>query len=739
MRNFTSYLEKAAKFFLYLLPVLSLIIAGGFFGKLFLPGAVDLFFPFITGKNFFFRIIVEILLALWVFLWAFDKKYAPRPTLLFWAVSATLGILILSTFLGANPYRSFWSNYERMEGLISHLHLFAYFLVLTSVFREEKDWKRFFAVLVGVSVIISFYGYLQLLGKIRIYQSGTRVDATLGNSTYLAIFIIFHLFFLIYVFLSSSKLWAKLLSGVVFLFELPIVFFTATRGAILGLVGGLFLFSLLLAIFGKSKRFRVIAFSSLGVILILLAVFWMIKDTDFAKEQYILSRFRNLSFQEQTVTSRLTIWSMALEGSKENPILGWGLENFNLVFNKYFRPELWSQEPWFDRAHNVFFDWLISSGILGLLAYLSIFVVSLYLLWRNSSDILLPITLTSLFAAYFFHNLFVFDNLTSYFLFFSVLGFINFRARSNSEIRPHYAEVGPQLDPRKLALAVFVFLGVLTSLYWANLKPLLASKFLLNALQDMAARGQDTDLILGDFEKALKLETFGGQEVREQLAGYTNQVIASNLPLEEKQKVITKAVSEMEKQVHESPDDARGWLFLAILQSRQGRLDESRNSLEKALALSPKKQQIIFLLADVYISLNQKEKALELVRQAYESDPSYSEAIKNFIIVSVINGQVEFAEELSQKHFGAKIFPEKRLLNAYAAVSRYDRVRDIWLKLLEEEPSNPQYRVSLAASYLKLGQRQNAILEIRKAMELDARFKPEGERLISEIQAGRNP
>ncbi len=735
MRNFTSYLEKAAKFLLYLLPVLSLIIAGGFFGKLFLPGAGDLFFPFITGKNFFFRIIVEILLALWVFLWAFDKKYAPRPTLLFWAVLATLGILILSTFLGENPYRSFWSNYERMEGLISHLHLFAYFLVLTSVFREEKDWKRFFAVLVGVSIIISFYGYLQLLGKIRIYQSGTRLDATLGNSTYLAIFIIFHLFFLIYAFLRSQKLWAKILSGAVFLFELPIVFFTATRGAILGLVGGLVLFSLLLAIFGKSKRFRIIAFSSLGAILVVFAVFWAIKDTNFAKENYILSRFSNLSFQEQTVTSRLTIWSMAWEGSKENPILGWGLENFNLVFNKYFRPELWSQEPWFDRAHNVFFDWLISSGILGLLTYLSIFAASLYLLWRNYSDILLPITVTSLFAVYFFHNLFVFDNLTSYFLFFSVLGFINFRSRQNPP------EIGSRgsLDPRKLALAVFVFLGVLVSLYWANLKPLLASKFLLSALQDMAARGQDTDLILADFEKALKLETFGNQEVREQLAGYTNQVVASNLPPEEKQKVITKAVFEMEKQVRESPDDARGWLFLAILQSRQGRLDESRNSLEKALALSPKKQQIIFLLADIYISLNQKDKALELVRQAYEADSSYGEAVKNFIIVSVINGQVEFAEELSQKHFGEKIFPEKRLLNAYAAVSRYDRVRDIWLKLLEEEPSNPQYHVSLAASYLKLGQRQNAILEIRKAMELDPRFKPEGERLISEIQAGRNP
>src|SRR3990167_3276387 len=214
MRNFTSYLEKAAKFFLYLLPVLSLIIAGGFFGKLFLPGAGDLFFPFITGKNFFFRIIVEILLALWVFLWAFDKKYAPRPTLLFWAVSATLGILILSTFLGANPYRSFWSNYERMEGLISHLHLFAYFLVLTGVFKTYIRWRRFFCVVSASGALMALYGYRQALGLTAIsLQSGIRADGTFGNASYMAVFMILNAFIATHLFFSEERRWLKIIFG----------------------------------------------------------------------------------------------------------------------------------------------------------------------------------------------------------------------------------------------------------------------------------------------------------------------------------------------------------------------------------------------------------------------------------------------------------------------------------------------------------------------------------------------
>ena len=174
---------KIIKIGLFVLPALSLIVAGNFFANIFLPGVGDLFFPFITGKNFFFRIVVEILFALWAAAAIFDKKYRPRASPIFWAVLATVGVLTLSTIFGENPYRSFWSNYERMEGLVAHLHLLAYFLMLISVFKNETDWRRFFYFSIAVSFIIAIYSYLQFMGKLEIHQSSDRLDATLGNST----------------------------------------------------------------------------------------------------------------------------------------------------------------------------------------------------------------------------------------------------------------------------------------------------------------------------------------------------------------------------------------------------------------------------------------------------------------------------------------------------------------------------------------------------------------------------
>ena len=44
---------------------MALIVGGNIYGKILLPWVGDLFFPFITAKNFYFRIIVEVIFSLW--------------------------------------------------------------------------------------------------------------------------------------------------------------------------------------------------------------------------------------------------------------------------------------------------------------------------------------------------------------------------------------------------------------------------------------------------------------------------------------------------------------------------------------------------------------------------------------------------------------------------------------------------------------------------------------------------
>jgi len=739
------------KWGLLILPVTALIVSGEFIGNLrgdlgnftaaiLMPGVGDMFFPFITGKNFFFRIVVEVLFALWIFAASFDKKYRPRFSPVFWALVAILSVLSLATVLGVSPYRSFWSNYERMEGLFGQIHLFLYFLILISVFKTERDWKWFFHSSLFVSILIGIYSVWQLLGRLEIHQGGDRIDATLGNATYLAVYLMFHLFLLIYYFINTRKLSWRIFYGSLFALHLTLLYNTATRGAILGFLGGLFLFGLIQGFSAKEKKYRLAAFGAVAAVIFIVFGFYMIRDTAFVRESMTLSRFQEISLKESGSQSRVMLAKMAFKAFKERPILGWGPENFNIIFSKYYDPRLFTQEPWFDRAHNVALDWLISGGILGLLAYLGIFVSAFYMLWRahRRGQISAETAVFSgLLAGYFFQNIFVFDQLISYLLFFSVLGFLHFKTLPQLPAEARIARV-EQNSFNFVPPILGVFLAVF-SLYFLNFKPLVASRTLLNALKIASADAKQVDAVLGEFDKVFALNTFGTGEAREQLASYANGVIASELSQEEKIKAYKIALSSLERQVAENPFDPRSYLFLASTYIRVGQLDEALTILNRANELSPTRAQILFLLADVYINKKENEKAFEAVEKAYNLEPNYGEAVRNLVVVAILNNKTDYAESLLLKHNGKEIIADQQLVNAYARIGAYDKIRDIWRLFVEQEPQNPQYHVSLAAAHLKLGDRDNAILEVQKAMALNLDFKAQGEQIIEEIKAGKNP
>lgn len=729
---------------LFILPILSLIVAS------------SLFFPFITGKNFFFRIMVEILFFFWVFVACFDKNYRPRKSPLFIALAAALFFLSLATIFGANPYRSFWSNFERMEGLITHIHLFAYFLILTSVFRKEKDWKWFFLDLIAVSFVAIIYAFMQYFGILAIHQSDIRLDATFGNATYLAIFLIFHLFLIAWSFLRTQN---KLLRyGLVILFglECAVIFLTATRGAILGLLGGIFLFAAFASIFTKNKRLRYGAVSVFAVLLLVVSLFLLFKNSGFVQKNFVLSRIASISFSERTVTSRFTIWQMSFQGFLEKPFLGWGPENFNLVFNKYYQPVLWPQEPWFDRSHNVIFDWLISGGIMGFLAYWSIWGTAIFIVFKSFKKKYLTLIemglILALFAAYFFHNLFVFDNLTSYYLFFGILGYIHFcylmmARKPQEEIKPeknHQFQKDIGLASYLIISVAFIF--VIFSLYFANLKPLLACHQLLVVIMEEGGKGTDINFMIGEFDKVFSYKTFANNETREQLGSYAQQVLAASaIPQEDKVKIATKTIDELKRQIAEAPKDARAYLFLTAIYLKNNQPNEALEMASKALELSPQKQQIHFIIADIYLSTGQNDKAFEILKKAYESAPAYSDAAKNLAMVSIIVNKTNLTEKIlgeAEKNWATKfggIIQIQQFINAYARVGNYGRVKELWQIIIAENPDNAQYHVNLAATYLRLGERENSIKELEKTIELNPSFKQQGEYFINEIKAGRNP
>lgn len=725
--------------------ILANIIKGGLFilpiFSLFISSAM--FFPFITGKNFFFRTVVEILFFLWIILMVFDVRFRLKKSPLFVSLAAVLIIMFLAAIFGENFSRSFWSNYERMEGVITHLHLFAYFLMLSSVFKKEKDFKLLFLSIITIGAVASAYAYLQFAGYAPVHQGGTKLDATFGNSTYLAIFIVFNLFLIGWMFLKNSNVWARSLLAFLFVFEFPIVYYTMTRGAILGFVGGLIIFAGLMAVFSKNKKIRLSFVALLVLLFATVGIFIGVRNTNFVKNRPTLNKIATISLKQGTVESRLTIWKMGYEGFKERPVLGWGPENFNLVFNKYYKPNMWKQEPWFDRAHNIVFDWLVTSGILGFSAYLSVFFAAIYMLWKKNKLKTEPALFTALFGAYSFHNLFVFDNLTSYYLFFTVLGYVHYNYTSNNNGHENKTDEYKHIKAKDVEISHYLiitasFVFIIFALYFVNLKPYLAARKIITALRE-ASQSVNANNVLSEFDGVFSYRTFGTPEAREQLAGYASNIAESGqFKPDDKKQALEKAAEEMNKQIKDVPGDARYYLFLGNLYARLGRNDDALSAYNKARELSPKKQQIHFLLADIYLAKGDNAKALEILNMSYESDKTNTDAAKNLALVLILDGKEKEGEDLLQNSFGKKIIPDKMLVNAYAKIENYSKVKEIWLEIIKTEDI-AQNHVSLAATYLKLDEKENAIKELEKAVEINPQFKQQADYFINEIKAGRNP
>ena len=153
-----------------------------------------------------------------------------------------------------------------------------------------------------------------------------------------------------------------------------IVLETQTRAAVIGLAGGLFIALVVYSIFAKSesKRSRQITGGIVIGLVVLAGIFFVERKQPFFANSPMFGRLASLSLEQFKGEGRAYIWPMAIKGGLERPILGWGQENFNYIFNANYAPQMYGQEQWFDRAHSVFIDWFVASGFVGLLAYLAL-------------------------------------------------------------------------------------------------------------------------------------------------------------------------------------------------------------------------------------------------------------------------------------------------------------------------------------------------------------------------------
>jgi len=717
------------------------IIKWGTYLVLFTPLIISQksFFPFVTPKTIYFRILVEVILAAYLILIIFFPRYRPRINVIGISILIFLFVFILASVLGVNFERSFWSTYERMTGIFTFLHLLAFFVVITNTFKKREDWEKILAVSVLVGVIIS-------IGVLTKNEISTRGGGTIGNTSFMATYLLFNIFFAIALFFTKRSSFLKTFAGVSLLFLIPTLLMSTGRGAIVSFWCGLFLAFLGYLVFSEKKKLQKAGFF-LILCLVIFSIAMLIIQPSFLKNKI-----------EKTLVDmkpRFVVWEKAWKGFLERPIFGWGPENFNVVFTKFFNPCVFLSECggeiWFDRAHNIVLDTLVATGVIGLLSYLLIFAVSIFALlkicYKKKENIFVPLMIAVLFIVYFFQNLLVFDMISSYMVFFLSLGLASFLIDEEKELDSDMFErptsfVLSKKPVQNIILGAIILLSA-SFIYFGNIQPYSSAT---NTVQ-MIIFSDNLEQSLDFYKKALSgfMEKY---EIREQFTQkFYQSAFNSNSNKETVNSAFYIAEEQMEESVRINSLDFRHHLFLGRLYFADyrfnmdiGKLHLAEQTLEKSIELSPTNQQGYWHLAEVKLAKGEEQAAFDLFQKAIELEPRLGVSHWYLAMTYRITGQYEQAfgkikdAEAAGYNWKNNIDNLRGVAETYKALGIESDLVPIYQEAIELNPGNTKILMNLALVYVNMGQLDKAKETIHKIIELDPSLAPELEGFLKSLE-----
>jgi tetratricopeptide (TPR) repeat protein len=392
---------------------------------------------------------------------SFWEKVSQTPLVL--PTLALVAVYILSTVFSITPRISLWGSYQRLQGTYTTFSYIVIFFFALEGLRRREQLDRLVTVVVLVSLPISLYGMIQHYGLDPLPWGGNvliRPSSNMGNSIFVSAYLImavpltlarlvgssldvledkgpwdkaiflfvFALFVGAQLYAATLYVWGGLLVVLIFFIPLfgfstylerpfsqfvPIgcysgiftmqlicIYFSQSRGPILGLLGGLYFFALLFAVWKRSKRwaFAVVGVAFVGALFLVTFNLPRSPLAPFRDLPYIGRLGRIFETESGTGLVRVLIWEGVVElvppheplefpsGEPDRwnflrPFLGYGPESMYVAYNRFYPPDLAHVEarnasP--DRSHNETFDALVITGLVGFVVYMALFTSLFY-------------------------------------------------------------------------------------------------------------------------------------------------------------------------------------------------------------------------------------------------------------------------------------------------------------------------------------------------------------------------
>ncbi|MEK7114113.1 MAG: O-antigen ligase family protein, partial [Patescibacteria group bacterium] len=549
-------------------------------------------YPYLVPKTLLFYAFSLFAVAAFVLLAAHGRAFF--WTRLFrweaWIPGILLVLAYVTSAVGLDLYRSFWSILARGDGLLMlTCAVSSFYLIL--LYADGAFFARLLRAVATIGGFVAFYGIGEWL------LAGGRIGSLLGNAAFFAGYLGIALFATLAAALSLSGGWSRA-AYLGALAQVIAIILTATRGTILALGLAGFVYLGYLAWRGERKE-KTLAAITVCFLVILGGLFFAFR-TELARVPFEpVARIASISVSDGTVSSRLFVWKNMAAEIQKSPLFGVGAEHIDVLFNRFYDPTQ-IYEQWFDRSHNAFLDYIAQYGIGGLLLYLALiasFLTAARRLAKRDDEIIAGI-FTFLALAYAVQNFFVFDTVSSFWLLLALLAALLAVSFEDSprEVLAVTAAMRRISWPMAAALVLLIIPF--------SIRPAIAAYDLAHAYLYQLT---DVPQEVGYLSHGIALGTYGdieyGYNAYDMYGNHQEPALAGQARVDAYQAALSVLTANFNRYDY----DARTALYLAHVLSLappEVTIDRAllSSALERAIRLSPKRAQPWYILANLSIS-----------------------------------------------------------------------------------------------------------------------------------------
>lgn len=649
--------------------------------------------------------------ALWISRMIHEQRVLIKKTIFDIPIFLFLISQILSTIFSIHPYTSIFGYYTRFHGgllsTISYIILFYGFVNNVEKKQIDKFLISIFAAAIGVCLytIPEHFGYSPSCFLISggknfgvscwIQDVKFRIFGTFGQPNWLAAYLITLMPIAIANLMAKAKNIYYLFFNTIFLFlSFATLIFTKSRSGLLGLVVGLSYFALstLIFILIKNNRHQIKSIIIKGLIIFgsflgLMAIFGTIVTPSLS--ELLQKNNRSISapaVQDQTqVANRLDVggtesgeirkivWEGALKVWQRYPILGSGVETF--AYSYYLdRPVQHNTvSEWdfiYNKAHNEFLNFLATTGILGLLSYLNLFIFFTFYLIKflsknreSAKDYFFLNSLASGLIGLSVSNFFGFSTVMVsilMFLFFAILAIYHSDQNESEQTSAATSLNSSALISISLVWLVAIYLlFIIVNMWRADAtykigKDLMqqnqlveASKFLEKAIRQSPSEPTFYDALSTNYSQLANALLVSGQAT---LAG---QVADRSVEISQ------KTIKLNPRHLNFYRNQARVYIYLSEIDPKY--LNKALEALDNAQILAPTDAKIMYNRALIVQQQGDANLAKDLLIKTIEMKPNYDAARDKLAGIFEAEGQTDLAKE--QYEFILKfITPENQII-----------------------------------------------------------------------------